>query len=487
MISNGNFVNGTWKNGDGNDMVSYSPNNGEAIWRGHASSIKDVEYCVNFAQAALPSWSALTAEERIEFIRKFVNLVKENSEKLSESISVEIGKPSWEAGTEVAAISGKFDPSVEAYSSRNAEITRNIGSGISRTRFQPIGVVAVIGPYNFPLHMSNGHIIPALISGNVVILKPSEKGALTAELLMQLWDQAGLPKGVINMLQGGGESGEALVSHKGVNGVLFTGSYTVGEHIRKMCSTEKMCVLEMGGNSPLVVWDTSDIDAAVLATIQSAFITAGQRCSAARRLIVPNNSFGKEFTQKLIDVAKNLKVGKFSDSPEPFFGPLRSKEMVEITLNEQAHLVELGAKILLEAHSMPCGSCFISPGIIDVTDVRNKPDIEIIAPFIQLTRVNSFDEAITEANNTAYGLAAGVFTENKELYDEFSKRIRAGIVNWNQQLTGAVGWAPFGGVKKSGNYRPSGFLSADYCVYAVASIEVDKLKLPATLPKGIQF
>lgn len=488
MISKGNYINGEWKQASGSCLASMSPNNGKVIWRGQSSNAKDVDECVRCASQALPSWAALSVDQRIEFLQNFVTLVKENTEKLAEAISMEIGKPLWESKTEVSAIVGKLMPSITAYKQRCSEVLKDMPSGgVSRTQFKPIGVVAVIGPYNFPGHMANGHIMPALISGNTVIFKPSEKGAMTAELLVDLWDKSKLPSGVLNLLQGDWRTGETLISHDAVNGVFFTGSYSVGEKIRQACGSEKMCALEMGGNSPLVVWDSSDVNAAVLATIQSAFITAGQRCSSARRVIVAKNSFGEIFVNRLVEVTSKITVGKYTDTPEPFYGAVRSTDMVDAILTEQERLIEMGGIPLLKSERLSSiGDCFISPGIIDITAVSQKPDDELIGPFIKIIRVADFDEAIAEANNTSYGLAAGVITEDRTLYEKFDAQIRAGIVNWNQQLTGAVGTAPFGGIKKSGNYRPSGYFAVDYCVYAVASIEVEKIKMPSNLPQGIK-
>lgn len=488
MFAKGNYINGIWQQSNGENFDVFSPVTEANIWRGKKSLPEEIDKCVVSAQKALNSWASLPVDNRISYLKKFVELVNDNEEMLAKAISIEIGKPLWESKTEIKAVIGKLEPSIIAYKSRNSDVVKSMSSGvISHTHYKPIGVVVVIGPYNFPLHMANGHIIPALISGNTVIFKPSEKGAMTAELIMEMWDKAGLPNGVINMVQGDGDTGMRLALHNKVNGVFFTGSYEVGEKIRKICGPEKMCALEMGGNSPLVVWDTSDLDATVLATIQSSFITAGQRCSSARRVIVPNNEFGKKFINRLVEFSQKIIVGKYTDRCEPYYGALRSAEMVDYILSEQSKLAEQGGKVLLESRRLSeIGSCFISPGIIDITSLPIKPDNELIGPFIKIIRVENFDEAIKEANNTSYGLAAGIFTEDQSLYKKFSFNINAGLVNWNQQLTGAFGIAPFGGVKKSGNYRPSGFFAVDYCVYAVASIEVEKVKPIATLPVGIK-
>lgn len=484
-MSKGNFINGEWKNGTGKRFVSISPSDENIIWEGNVSTESDVKECVLCAKNAFDSWSKIPLENRVSFIHKFTEIVKENIEELARTISMEIGKPLWEAKTEVSSVIGKLDISVKAYKERCGESIKELANGgISKTQFKPLGVVAVIGPYNFPCHMPNGHIMPALIAGNVVILKPSEQGALCAEKMMELWEMAGLPQGVISMVQGDGSTGEKLVECDNINGVFFTGSYGVGERIRLNCHTEKICALEMGGNSPLVVWDTSNIDAAVISTIQSAFITSGQRCSAARRLIVPESNFGKEFLNRLIKVTEKISVGKYNDNNEHFMGPVRNEAIVNSIINEQNRLVKRGAKILVECKQLVIGKCFITPGIIDITDVKENLDDEITGPFLRVKRVNSFDEAIFEANNTNYGLAAGIFTEDQSLYERFNQEVKAGIINWNQQLSGASGGAPFGGIKKSGNFRPSGYFATDYCSYAVASIEIKKLN-NTTYPVGI--
>lgn len=487
MMSKGNYVNGVWRQGTGKIFSSSSANDDSVIWQGYSSSEKDVADCVIFAKEAERGWQEKSVDERISYIREFVEIVKNNKQRLAETISSEIGKPLWEALTEVNSVVGKLDLTINAYKTRCSDLIKEMNNGgVSRTQFKPLGTVAVIGPYNFPCHMANGHIMPALIAGNTVIFKPSEKGAMSAEVMMEYWAQAGLPKGVINMLQGEGNIGNLLVTDEKINGILFTGSYEVGEKIRKTCSTEKMCALEMGGNSPLVVWDTDNIDAAVIATIQSAFITSGQRCSAARRLIVPKNDFGNKFIERLVEITNNIIVGKYNDEIEPFMGPVRFPKLVDAIMDEQDRLIKSGAISLKKCERLPQGKCFVSPGIIDVTQVAKYNDDEIIGPFLRVVRVDTFDEAIYEANRSSYGLAAGIFTENHSLYEKFSLEIQAGLVNWNQQLTGASGWAPFGGIKRSGNYRPGGYFAVDYCVYAVASIEVEKTKAVENFPKGIR-
>ena len=485
--SKGHFIAGKWTHGEGSTFSSISPSSDLVIWSGQCASTQEIDAAVLAASDAFDSWAKLELQERTEYLHAFVNVLKVNKAELATCIASEIGKPLWEAATEVSAMIGKLEPTEHSYRERNSESTRQQANGVSRTRFRPHGVIAVLGPYNFPGHMPNGHILPALLAGNTIIFKPSEKAAAVAELTAEYWNQAGLPAGVLNLLQGEASVGQYLCMHSGVKGVFFTGSRHVGESIQASLSVEKVCALEMGGNSPLIVWDASDIDAAVFATIQSAFITSGQRCSAARRLIVPSNKFGEIFLKRLVELTGQIRVGRYDETPEPYMGPLRLPEMVDHLLQKQEHLISRGALPLLKNERIPLGSSFVTPGILDVTPVTQREDEEIIGPFLQVIRVTDFDSALIEANNTKYGLAAGIFTEDPKLYDRFQDVVRAGILNWNQQLTGASPWAPFGGIKRSGNFRPSGYLASDYCVYSTGTIEQTKLVLPSELPAGLSF
>lgn len=485
IVSKGHFIRGQWVKGQGREFSSISPVDGKPLWTGYCATDHEIDAAVLAAQHSFPFWSKLKLTERSIYLNAFVDALKLQKSSLIDCISTEIGKPRWEAATEIAAMIGKLEPTEHAYQLRNSEFSRQQTNGISRTRFRPHGVVAVLGPYNFPGHMPNGHIMPALLAGDTVVFKPSENGPAVAEIMVEAWIQAGLPEGVLNLVQGDGSVGQKLCQHPDVRGIFFTGSHNIGESILATSSTDKIYAIEMGGNNPLIVWDSSDIDAAVFATIQSAFITAGQRCSSARRLIVPSNSFGQTFLSRFINVTRRIHIGLPNETPEPYMGPLRMPIMVDRLLEKQEYLVKCGALPLLKAERLSCGSSFITPAILDVTSINPRNDEEIFGPFLQVIQVKDFDSALTEANATNYGLAAGIFTEDIKLYERFREVIRAGILNWNQQLTGASAWAPFGGIKWSGNFRPSGYLAADYCVYSTSSIELDKLNLPVELPPGL--
>jgi succinylglutamic semialdehyde dehydrogenase len=351
-------------------------------------------------------------------------------------------------------------------------------------------VLAVLGPFNFPGHIPHGHIVPALLAGNAVVFKPSEFTPLSGRRLAEIWERAGLPAGVFNLVQGGRETGAALAADPGHDGILFTGSYQTGVALRRMWVEEpgKMLALELGGNNPLVVHAASDLDAAATLTILSAFLTAGQRCSCARRLIVPEGAGGDAFIARLLARIDGIRVGlphDSHDSPEPFMGPVIHEAAARSLLAAQDDLLARGGIVLRRMAPQRGITTLLSPGLVDVTAVCNRPDTEWFGPLLQLVRVPDFEAAIAEANRTAYGLAAGLVCDERSLYDAFRRRVRAGVVTWNRQTTGASPRLPFGGIGRSGNHRPSGYFAIDYCGYPVASLERDRVTAPPA-PPGLE-
>lgn len=463
---------------------SIDPSTGEKVWTGPAASREDVATAVARARAASVGWARKTLAEREAVMRSFASVLEARKLELAAAISKEVGKPAWEALTEVQSMIGKVDLSIKAYTQRCAEFK----GGPAITRFRPHGVVAVFGPFNFPGHLPNGHIVPALLAGNTVVFKPSEYAPLVAERTAAAWKEAGLPSGALEVVQGSRETGGALVDHPGIDGLFFTGSSRAGIWLaeRFAHTPERILALEMGGNNPLVVHEAADQEAAALLTIQSGYLTAGQRCTCARRLIVPEGRNGNRFLATLETLLSRVIVGAPADRPEPFMGPVISVATAGHLLAAQRDLVAQGARSLVELRPLKEGTGLLSPGLIDVTRVPKRSDEELFGPLLQVIRVPDFAAAIQEANATRYGLAAGLISDNPHLYQQFFDAVRAGIVNWNQQLTGASGGAPFGGIGRSGNHRPSAFFAADYCSYPVASIEVPELKRPANLPPGLR-
>lgn len=483
------YIAGAWHAGQGEALESLNPVSQEAIWHGQAASAAQVDAAVQAARAAFPAWASRSLDERIAVLEQFAATLKQQADALGRCIGEETGKPLWETATEVTSMANKVAISVQSYRERTGEKSGPLGDATAVLRHKPHGVVAVFGPYNFPGHLPNGHIVPALLAGNCVVFKPSELTPKVAELTVKCWIEAGLPAGVLNLVQGARDTGVALAAHAGIDGLFFTGSSRTGNLLHKQFSgrPDKILALEMGGNNPLVVEQVSDINAAVYTIIQSAFISAGQRCTCARRLLVPQGAWGDSLLERLVEVAASIKVGSFDAQPAPFMGSVISLDAAQHLLKAQQHLLAQGAKPLLEMSQPLPGAALLTPGIIDVTEVANRPDEEFFGPLLQVIRYADFAAAIAEANNTQYGLAAGLLSDSKARYEQFWLHSRAGIVNWNKQLTGAASTAPFGGVGASGNHRASAYYAADYCAYPVASLEADSLSLPATLTPGVSL
>jgi succinylglutamic semialdehyde dehydrogenase len=471
------FIAGKWIEGIGSEFTSVNPASNELLWRGKSAIKTEVDSAVSAAKASFESWSCLSLEDRIGILKNFQKVIKNRTGILIETISKEVGKPLWESKAELEAMVNKIDISIEAQRVRCSDILAQTSSGLAVSRHRPFGVVAILGPFNFPGHLPGGHIIPALIAGNAVIFKPSEFTPLTAQELAICWEEAGVPEGLFNMVQGGRETGAFLIEHPGIHGIFFTGNAATGQIITEKLvkHPEKILALEMGGNNPLVIGKIQNKEAAAELTIQSAYLTSGQRCTCARRLIVQEGKEGDAFLEILIEKIKKIEVGPYTQVPEPFMGPVISSAMASRLLAAQEELIRNGGLALVEMKLLIAGTGLITPGLIDVTLVKEKLDEEIFGPFLQLTRVPNFHLAIEEANRTSFGLSAGCFSDSKEEYDQFYRKIRAGIVNWNSPLTGASSALPFGGIGRSGNHRPSAFYAADYCSYPVSSIERESI------------
>lgn len=486
------FINGQWVEGQGPAFCSYNPAQvaGSAesvIWEGRSASAEQVDQALKAARQAFPAWAAAGFEARVEKVRAYAAQLEAHREQLAETIALETGKPLWETRTEAAAMIGKIEISIRAYQERTGSKESEVAGAKAMLRHKPHGVVAIFGPYNFPGHLPNGHIVPALLAGNTLALKPSELTPKVAELMLQLWQQAELPAGVLNLLQGEKETGMALAAHPEIDGLFFTGSSRTGHLLHQQFAGHpgKILALEMGGNNPLIVDDVSDLKAAVHDTLQSAYITSGQRCTCARRLLVPTGEAGDTFIAALTAAVKQIRVGRYNDEPAPFMGSLISEQAADGILAAQARLQALGGHSLVEARKLEAGTGLISPALIDVSAIAELPDDEYFGPLLQLTRYDNFDQAIALANRTSYGLSAGILSDSRAKYEQFLLQSRAGIVNWNKQLTGASSAAPFGGIGASGNHRASAFYAADYCAYPVACLEADSVSLPAQLSPGL--
>lgn len=484
---NAQFIEGQWESGVGAVLTVTDPITGQPCWSDRGAAREQIDRAFAAARHAFEHWAATTLEQRIAYVHAFTEQLRTHRDALAQQISAETGKPLWESRSEVDTMIAKGPTSIEAHEQRRGPSEIDLQGARGATRYRPHGVVAVLGPFNLPGHLPNGHITPALLAGNTVVLKPSEQTPGVGAHMARLWEAAGLPKGVLNLVQGGREAGERIVTHRELDGLFFTGSFAAGRAINRALADEpgRILALEMGGNNPLVVDEVTDTAAAAYHAVLSAFITAGQRCTCARRLIVPHGQPGDRFIERLIDLSRTVRVGAPGDEPEPFMGPVVSREAAQRVLDAQQALLDAGGRSLLTMRRLERSEAMLTPGIVDVTAIADRADEEVFGPLLQLIRVNDFDAAVREANATRYGLAAALFSDDPQRFAEFDRRIRAGVVNWNRQTTGASGKLPFGGIGRSGNHRPSGYFAADYCAYPVASIEQPKLTMPAQPLPGI--
>ncbi|CDH26061.1 succinylglutamate-semialdehyde dehydrogenase [Xenorhabdus bovienii] len=489
MNHQANYIGSGWVAGQGEPVIKYSPLDQRILWQANSASASQVNDACQSARRAFPAWAKLTAEKRIAIIQAFADLLTQEKEAIARVISEETSKPLWETRTEVQSMIGKVAISIEAWQQRTGYSETPMPDGKAILQHRPHGVMAVFGPYNFPGHLPNGHIVPALIAGNTLVFKPSELTPMTAEKTVQLWIKAGLPAGVLNLVQGGRETGGALLDSREIDGVLFTGSAATGFHFHRVLAgqPEKMLALEMGGNNALIVDDYDDLDAAVYTIIQSAFISAGQRCTCARRLLVKRGEKGDALIQRLLDTAGQIIPSRWDADPQPFIGGVISLPAVENLLDAQSRLQALGGVSLLTMTQPDPDSTFMTPGIIDLTDAKEVPDEEYFGPLLTLKRYDTFEEAISIANDTRFGLATGLISPDAALFEHLLQEARAGIVNWNKPLTGASSAAPFGGIGASGNHRPSAYYAADYCAWPMASLTADKLVLPDAPAPGLDF
>jgi succinylglutamic semialdehyde dehydrogenase len=445
------------------------------------------------ARKAFYDWSDKSMDERKEYLLRLKEIYVSHKDELAEIISRETGKPLWEAKTEAGAMAGKIDITIN-HSIKHVETTyvENALPGVRGVvHFKPRGAMAVVGPFNFPGHLPNGHIIPALLAGNTVVFKPSDKTPAVGQFMAELFAKAEFPAGVFNMVQGKGDAGRKLVINENIEGVLFTGSYEVGLKIKQdtMHHFWKILALEMGGKNATVVWDDADFDKAVYETLIGAYLTSGQRCSCTSRVIL-HKGIRDKFIEKFYEAAKKIKIGHWSE--DVFMGPLISADSVEKYLRFQEIAKREDTEQLMRGKVLETDfkGNYVTPSI-NVIKQFNPESIyqksEIFGPNVAIYTVDDFDQALKVVNASSYGLALAVFSKNKELYEKAVKRARVGLVNWNRTTNGASSRLPFGGMGKSGNDRPSADFAINYCAVPVASLEDEGAFDPNKLMPGIEL
>jgi len=456
-------------------LTSHEPATGEMLWTGETG---DVDHEVRIGCEAWPGWAARPISVRIELMRRFANAVRARTGDFAELIARETGKPLWEALQEIHAVMARVDLAASAYAERTPR-RQSEGAMGARTavRHKPHGVMGVIVPWCSPAEIACSHILPALIAGNVAVYKPSEKTPATAMMLLACFLEAGVPEGAIRLLIGDAREGGALAVHPDVAGILFTGSTEAGLSLHRQLAGApgKVAALEMSGNNPIVVWDAPDVATTAQIVVQSAFLSGGQRCTAARRLIVAEQDH-EPLLAEIGNLVGRLIVDDPLAQPQPFLGPMIDNEAANLVDEAFLDLILKGGRPLQHMRRLDPDRPFLTPGVIDVTRIANRPDVEFFGPLLQVIRVADFDAAIAEANATRYGLSASLISRSPQLYDQFWANVHTGAINWNRPTNAPPPAAPFGGTGFSGNHRPTGSYAADHCAYPVISSESEQLR-----------
>lgn len=462
----------------------------KVVWQGAARG-EHVDAAVSAARRALPEWSRWGRDNRFRVLKRFAELCKARTNAIADLICDETGKAMWEAKGEAVALASKVDITLD--SSAIGALRRVEGfefemgpQKLARAWFKPHGVMGVLGPFNFPAHLPNGHIVPALAMGNTIVFKPSDKAPAVGQLLAELLDEAliaeGAPAkgaGVVNLVQGGVEIAQAISRHDGIDGLLFTGSWPAGRAIMQanLDRPGRVVALEMGGNNAAVVLSDADLRQAAIEIVRCAFNTTGQRCTCTRRVVV-EEPVADRLMLAMSEAARHLVIGEPRSTTPVFMGPIINDAARRAVLEFQDRSVGRGARIVLQSEGLkkPGNGWYLSPSIVQVdrfvADETSDAgcDIEIFGPLLRVSIVRDVSEAIEQANATRYGLAASIFTRSQASAERFLFEARAGCVNVNTGTAGASSKLPFGGLGLSGNHRPAGAFSLDYCAYPVAGM-----------------
>lgn len=459
----------------------------EVIWQG-AFDPSHVDDAVSAARQAAKAWEATDAEVRADLLRRVAECMQQRRDELADLILRETGKTRAESLAEAGALPAKINLTLDG---PGAHRVANYETEVSETRmghcrFRPHGVMAVVGPFNFPMHLPNGQIVPALAAGNTVVFKPSEQAPACGQALLECFYEAGIPDGVLSLVHGDGVVARALVTHREVDGVLFTGSWPVGRSILEanLDDPGRMIALEMGGNNAAIVAADAVLPQAVIECVRCAYATAGQRCTCTRRILV-DEAVADRFIPALCTCASTLLSGDPGEAAPVFMGPVISEAAQRHVLEAQEHLAKCGGRVLVPCADPGLPGFHVTAGVTEVDSFLDAPDEEIFGPLVQVCRVANLEEAITQANATRYGLAASVFSRDASVYQEVSRGLKVGCLNWNTGTAGASSALPFGGAGRSGNHRPAAAFAQDFCAWPVASLEESSES--AVVPEGMQW
>ncbi|SFE87240.1 NAD-dependent succinate-semialdehyde dehydrogenase [Alteribacillus iranensis] len=468
------YINGKWTGEALDKMEVTNPSTGEVLTEVPMGGKKEAEEAADAAHKAFQSWSKKTAGERSELLYRWYELIKENQEEIATVMTKEQGKPYKEALGEVGYANGFIQWYAE-------EAKRIYGDTIPAShpdkrilvQKQPVGVIAAITPWNFPAAMITRKVGPALAAGCTAVIKPAEQTPLTALLLADLAEQAGIPAGVINVVVGDPkEIGRAWLDDKRVRKLTFTGSTPVGKYLMEgSAKTMKKVSLELGGHAPFIVMDDADVDQAVEGAIQSKFRNAGQTCVCSNRIYV-QEGIADEFAQKFAAATANLKVGDGFDE-DTVIGPLIDENAMSKVEKHVEDAKEKGAEVLSGGTKVEGGTTFYTPTVISgATSDMLCMNEETFGPLAPIAIFKEAEEAIEEANDTDFGLAAYVFTKDLSRALRISEALDYGIVGVNDGLP-STPQAPFGGMKESGLGREGGY----YGIEEYLEIKYTSLKI----------
>ena len=459
-----NYINGEFLNPINGDFIdNYNPSIGEVYGQIPNSSKEDVELAYQAAEKAFPSWSNTTLNQRHKILSKIADLIEQNLDKLAEAESKDNGKPlSLAKAIDIPRASSNFRFFANAITQFSSEAHESVGlNAVNFTLRQPIGVVGCISPWNLPLYLFTWKIAPAIAAGNCVVAKPSEVTPMTAFLLGEICNKAGLPKGVLNIVHGlGGSTGQSIVEHPNIKAISFTGGTTTGAHIAKIAAPMfKKLSLELGGKNPNIIFADCDYDKMLNTTVRSSFANQGQICLCGSRIFVEEKiyeKFKKDFVQKVSE----LKVGNPFDATTNV-GALVSKPHLEKVKSYIDIAEEEGGTILFGGKTVTVKDCengyYLQPTIIEVSSNDCKLNQEeIFGPVVTIMSFKTDEEALQLANNVKYGLSATLWTNNLNRTMNLSKQLHSGIVWVNTWLMRDLR-TPFGGQKDSGVGREGGF------------------------------
>ena len=399
------FINGQWQEGAGAALSKTNPADNSPLWRGRAADAAQVDAAVAAGRAAFKHWARTPLDARVAVAKRFGELLSANKDALARVIAQETGKPLWEAQTEVTTMVNKVDISLKSYHERTGERAAAMGDAQAVLRHKPHGVVAVFGPYNFPGHLPNGHIVPALLAGNAVIFAvrtDAVDGAGNRALVGRSRPAGRRDRAAARRARHRRGAGRPRRHRRPVLHRQLRHRRAAAQELRRPPGQDPGA-----GNGRQQSADrgrVQDIDAAVHHIVQSAFVSAGQRCTCARRLLVPQGAWGDALLARLVEVTAKLRVGKYDAEPAPFMGAVISSAAAEALLQAQAAMLAAGGKALLEMRRLTPDAALLSPGIIDTTAAR--PDEEYFGPLLQVIRYADFDQAIAIANDTRFGRPA---------------------------------------------------------------------------------